>query len=170
MTVYVDYSSVYPNEAIKPEALQFGNRWSHLFANDLTELHDFARAINLKSAWFQDRPRFPHYDIVPSIRRKAIAQGAQVKMIDDWLREAHAALQPQADELLAIVSRYQEVFEPGDMLALKDVTNIISTVGLHLGPLTPEERIKLAAYEGYTSCQIDGLLRVTLYPDFGVKR
>lgn len=170
MTVFVDYIGDYPNEAIKPAALRYGNRWSHLWSNDLAELHQFARNINLRADWFQDRPRFPHYDIVPSARLRALEAGAQVLTIGKWLNESHEALRPQADIILAIVSRYHEVFEPGDMLSLSRATEIISTVGLRFGALSSEERALLAAYEGYASCQAAGLLRVTLYPTFGVKR
>lgn len=52
-------------------------RWSHLFADDLSELHRFAAKIGLRRAWFQDRPGFPHYDVTDSKRSEAIAAGAE---------------------------------------------------------------------------------------------
>jgi hypothetical protein len=45
-------------------------RWheaSHLFADDLDELHAFARLLGLKRAWFQNKPgSLPHYDLTRS--------------------------------------------------------------------------------------------------------
>ncbi len=58
MTVYVD-------------------RWCHLFADDVEELHVLAARIGMKRAWFQHRPgRLPHYDLVPPRRAAALAAGA----------------------------------------------------------------------------------------------
>lgn len=34
----------------------------HLVADDLDELHAFARRVGLRREWFQDGPR-PHYDL-----------------------------------------------------------------------------------------------------------
>lgn len=45
-------------------------------ADDLAELHELAKKIGLKPLWFQDHPRVPHYDLVSSRRRLAVAQGA----------------------------------------------------------------------------------------------
>ena len=48
----------------------------HLFADGpLEELHQFAQGIGLKRAWFQDGS-IPHYDLVASMRAKAVASGA----------------------------------------------------------------------------------------------
>lgn len=66
MTVYVD---------------QFGEGWGkwtgggHLLTSDLDELHAMADRIGLKRAWFQDKT-FPHYDVMASKRRQALAAGA----------------------------------------------------------------------------------------------
>jgi hypothetical protein len=59
-------------------------RWSHLYTDqdDQTELHEFARKIGLRRAWFQKAdceeraPWLCHYDVTDSLRRKAIAAGA----------------------------------------------------------------------------------------------
>ena len=50
----------------------------HMFTDsvDLTELHDMARRIGLRRAWFQDRPTAPHYDLTASRRAAAVALGA----------------------------------------------------------------------------------------------
>lgn len=53
-----------------------GKQWCHLVADTLDELHGFARRLGLKRAWFQDKTRYPHYDVTVSVREKAIALGA----------------------------------------------------------------------------------------------
>lgn len=51
--------------------------WCHLTTDgDIEELHEFAQRIGLKREWFQEHPRVPHYDLRPSMRRKALAAGA----------------------------------------------------------------------------------------------
>ena len=42
MTVYIDKPTTYPKEAIAPKALYYGRVWSHLWADNLGELHAFA--------------------------------------------------------------------------------------------------------------------------------
>lgn len=42
----------------------------------LTELHDMARKIGMKRAWFQDHSFHPHYDLTESRRKAAILLGA----------------------------------------------------------------------------------------------
>lgn len=70
MTVYVD------------EIINYGWRLGpscHLFTDDidLTELHEMARKIGLRRAWFQERGGdTPHYDLTESRRVKAIKCGA----------------------------------------------------------------------------------------------
>ena len=65
MAVYVD------NECIAWE----GRRWCHLVADTLPELHDFARQLGLRRAWFQ-RASYPHYDVTAEIRARALGLGA----------------------------------------------------------------------------------------------
>lgn len=48
----------------------------HLFADTITELHDFAAEIGLRRSWFQDHTRLPHYDLNESRRREAVHKGA----------------------------------------------------------------------------------------------
>jgi hypothetical protein len=43
---------------------------------DEAELHRIAKVVGMKRGWFQDKVRFPHYDLVPSRRVKAIKAGA----------------------------------------------------------------------------------------------
>jgi len=42
----------------------------------LHELHDMARKVGLYAEWFQDHLLHPHYDLVESKRKRAIALGA----------------------------------------------------------------------------------------------
>ena len=74
MTVYVDD---WMQEA---RVGRIKARWSHLTvgpADDLAELHALARRIDLRRAWFQDKP-WPraHYDVTEAKRQQAIAAGA----------------------------------------------------------------------------------------------
>lgn len=49
----------------------------HMYADSLDELHRMAEAVGMKRAWFQDREGFPHYDLVPARRKKAVELGAK---------------------------------------------------------------------------------------------
>ncbi len=71
MSVYVDdLMACIPNK---------NWRWSqscHLIADSLDELHEFAKRIGMKRAWFQNDSRLPHYDLNFSRRVVAIRAGA----------------------------------------------------------------------------------------------
>ncbi|CAA9325903.1 MAG: Protein of unknown function DUF4031 [uncultured Lysobacter sp.] len=66
MTVYVD-------DAV---TLWRGERWAHLMADTLDELHAMAGAIGLPRRAFQDRPSGAHYDVTADLREAALAHGA----------------------------------------------------------------------------------------------
>lgn len=66
MSVYVD------NERIAWR----GKLWCHLVADSLEELHGFASRLGLKRGWFQDRTRYPHYDVTIQVRERALQLGA----------------------------------------------------------------------------------------------
>ena len=53
-------------------------KWCHMASDNPNpeELHDFAYKIGLKHQWFQNHPLHPHYDLRPSMRTKAIKNGA----------------------------------------------------------------------------------------------
>lgn len=54
-------------------------RWTsscHLFADSLTELHEFAALIGMQRVWFQDHGTLPHYDLTERRRRLAVRYGA----------------------------------------------------------------------------------------------
>ena len=73
-------------------AKKHGKAWCHLWPAETTpeglqELHEIALAIGLKRCWFQNRPGFPHYDLVASKRKLAIEQGAIEKSLPEWIEE-----------------------------------------------------------------------------------
>ena len=65
MTVYVD-------DAI---SLWRGQRWAHLMADGLDELHAMAAQLGLPRRAFQDRPSGAHYDVTVEMRARALALG-----------------------------------------------------------------------------------------------
>lgn len=67
MTVYVD-------DAVH---LWRGERWAHLLADTLEELHAFALALGMPRRAFQDRASGAHYDITAAMRERAMALGAR---------------------------------------------------------------------------------------------
>ncbi len=54
-------------------------------SSDLSELHEFAEMVGLKRAWFHSAKRYPHYDLVESMRDLAIKHGARIVDIKDIL-------------------------------------------------------------------------------------
>ncbi|TWI05974.1 uncharacterized protein DUF4031 [Luteimonas cucumeris] len=66
MTVYVD-------DAV---TLWRGQRWAHLMADTLAELHAFAARLGLPRRAFQDKTSGAHYDVNAALREQAIALGA----------------------------------------------------------------------------------------------
>jgi hypothetical protein len=55
-----------------------GRKWCHLLADDIDELHRFARTLGLHSVSYQGPPKSgnPHYDLTSFERSRAIAAGA----------------------------------------------------------------------------------------------
>lgn len=66
MTVHVD-------DAV---TLWRGQRWAHLMADTLDELHAFAARLGAPRHAFQDRRSGAHYDITAAMRDDAIRLGA----------------------------------------------------------------------------------------------
>lgn len=66
MAVYVD------SEGIRWR----GKEWCHLVADSMEELHDFAAQLGLQRGWFQDKGRYPHYDVTMRVRDRALLMGA----------------------------------------------------------------------------------------------
>lgn len=67
--------SVYVDDAIWSWQ---GRKWCHLLADDIDELHRFARTLGLHRISYQGPPRTakPHYDLTAMERSRALAYGA----------------------------------------------------------------------------------------------
>lgn len=86
--IYVDEVKEYPAQCIADLESRLGRLWAHLWcdAGQEDQLHAFARKIGVRREWFQARHDFPHYDLVPSKRRMALANGAMPMRLSDWIR------------------------------------------------------------------------------------
>ncbi len=66
----------------------------HLLADSVSELHRFAETLGLKKQWLQwKKGSVPHFDLTPSMRKKAVKQGAIeisnsefVQILREWRR------------------------------------------------------------------------------------
>lgn len=69
-----------------------GHRWCHLWCDkgEEEQLHALARKIGMRRSWFQNKIGFPHYDLVPPKRAKAIALGAVEMSLVEWRRQGLA--------------------------------------------------------------------------------
>lgn len=65
--------SVYVDDAV---VLWRGQRWAHLMADSLDELHAFAARLGLPRRAFQDKASGAHYDVTVELRETALALGA----------------------------------------------------------------------------------------------
>jgi hypothetical protein len=68
--VYVDKLITYPKSTNNHD------KWCHMWADSLTELHDFAKRLRMSKSWFQDNSFLPHYDLTETRRKWAIREGA----------------------------------------------------------------------------------------------
>lgn len=66
MTVYVDDAVVHWR----------GERWAHLMADTLDELHAFAARLGIPRRAFQNKTSGAHYDVTTGLREDAIGMGA----------------------------------------------------------------------------------------------
>ena len=65
--------AVYVDDAV---TLWRGERWAHLMADTLDELHAFAARLGIPRRAFQDKTSGAHYDVTAPLRERAIALGA----------------------------------------------------------------------------------------------
>ena len=65
--------AVYVDDAVH---LWRGQRWAHLMAGTLQELHAMAGALGLPRRAFQNKTSGAHYDITSELRTAAIGLGA----------------------------------------------------------------------------------------------
>lgn len=80
MTVYVDNISTWPTTI---RCFKGGS--CHLVADTVEELHGFAAKLGLRRGWFQPSS-WPHYDLTPARREKAVALGA-IPVTGRWLAQ-----------------------------------------------------------------------------------
>ena len=65
--------AVYVDDAVTPWR---GQRWAHLMADTLDELHAFAARLGMPRRAFQNKTSGAHYDVTQDMRLQAIALGA----------------------------------------------------------------------------------------------
>lgn len=65
--------SVYVDDAV---TLWRGQRWAHLMADTLAELHAFAGQLGVPRRAFQNKTSGAHYDLTADLRELAIQLGA----------------------------------------------------------------------------------------------
>jgi hypothetical protein len=70
MTVYVD------DYRIPARVGHVDGCWSHLMADSLDELVEFAERLGLRRAWLQDKASGVHFDVTDPTRAEAIRLGA----------------------------------------------------------------------------------------------
>ena len=67
MAVYVDDAVIWWR----------GQRWAHLMADTLDELHAMAARLGMPRRAFQDKPSGAHYDVTVELREQALRLGVQ---------------------------------------------------------------------------------------------
>ena len=87
MTVYVDETREHARVSLP--ARRWGRLWCHMTADTEAELHEMAKAIGLKRAYFQRRPgpnrALDHYDLTPSKRAMAVKRGAAEESLQQFM-------------------------------------------------------------------------------------
>lgn len=80
MAVYVDQIQNWPTTI---RCFKGGS--CHLIADTVDELHAFAKRLGLRRGWFQPSS-WPHYDLTPARREKAVDLGAIEKTSHELAR------------------------------------------------------------------------------------
>jgi hypothetical protein len=75
------------------QASRWGRSWCHCWDSDhnVENLCAFAAQLGLKRAYFQNRPGFPHFDLIPSKRTLALKLGAVPISLRDWFQKQRLA-------------------------------------------------------------------------------
>jgi uncharacterized protein DUF4031 len=66
--------TVYVDDAVQAWR---GQRWAHLMADTLAELHAMAAQLGIPRRAFQNKSSGAHYDVTVALRAQAIVLGAQ---------------------------------------------------------------------------------------------
>ena len=92
--------------SLDPEAFRVGSKrghqWCHMWVNpgDEETLHAIANKIGMRQSWFQNKQGFPHYDLTPSRRARALRAGAVETDLRDWLYSRRTHLQSRYETIL----------------------------------------------------------------------
>jgi hypothetical protein len=70
MTVYVD------DYRVQARVGRINGRWSHMMADTLPELIEFAVSLGLRKEWLQDKASGVHFDVTDTVRARAFEAGA----------------------------------------------------------------------------------------------
>jgi hypothetical protein len=89
MAVYVD------DMQMSARVGRISGEWSHLMADTLDELVEFAGRIGMRRAWLQRKPSGVHFDVTEPRRQQALRLGAVPIECgsDEWMRVVEAARQ-----------------------------------------------------------------------------
>lgn len=80
-------TTIYVDDIIDYGTGRMGGKWCHMWTDGTeADLNTFALKIGLKLDWAQYRPNFYHYDLRPSIRTKALKQGAVYMDLREWIK------------------------------------------------------------------------------------
>jgi hypothetical protein len=88
--IFVDEPRIYdPKDS---HTRRWGKQWSHMWTDgNIEDLHQMAKRLGLKREYFQDKPGFPHYDIIPIKRKLALKLGAQFTPLKEWFRHVRTS-------------------------------------------------------------------------------
>jgi hypothetical protein len=94
MAVYVD------DYRVEAQVGRMHARWSHLMADSVAELLEFADRLGLSRAWLQDKRSGVHFDVTDPTRIEAIRLGAVPIRCrsDQWRRVVEEARQQHSGE------------------------------------------------------------------------
>lgn len=91
MTVYVDTLRAYRRG-------QSSVQWCHMMTDGpVGELHVMARKIGAKTAWFQNHPSHPHYDLMERKRLLAISFGAVEVTTEEMVKRCSTLFRSRKD-------------------------------------------------------------------------
>jgi hypothetical protein len=80
VTIYVDSLQV-----VDPPKMGC-RQWCHMLADSEVELHFFATKLGCRRDWFQPHKKYPHYDLTPTMRQRAVERGAEEVTRQDLIR------------------------------------------------------------------------------------
>jgi hypothetical protein len=141
--------------------------WAHLWCQDLDVLHDFAARLGLRRAWFQDRPRFPHYDVNKTMHARAVGYGAKVKSVSAWMNDERALMVEENRLGKIALFRFGDLLPNGELVSVQTFAELIGG-GDDEGDVQRQEIVRLlTCHYGVVSRGEDQRMSLTLFPRFG---